>query len=52
MMNEMLAIVALAALCAGWVVLQRWIARHDPGNPGVARECDGTCGSCRGPCER
>ena len=43
---DLIAIAALAAACAGWVVLQRWVARRDPGNPGVNRECDGGCGGC------
>jgi hypothetical protein len=48
---DLIAISALAAACAGWVVLQRWVARRDPGNPGVARECDGGCGGCDKSCD-
>lgn len=43
---DLVAIAVLAVACAAWVVLQRWVARVDPGNPGVERECDGGCGSC------
>lgn len=43
-----LSVVGLAALCGSWVVFQRWIARHDPGSPGV----EGNCGRCGVPdCE-
>ena len=45
---EIAAVAALGALCAVWAVLQLWITRRDPGNPGVVRECDGGCGSCTG----
>lgn len=45
---ELAAVAALAALCAVWAVLQLWVARRDPGNPGVRRACDGGCGSCGG----
>jgi len=44
--TDLIAIVALAAACSGWIVLQRWVARRDPSNPGVRRECDGGCGAC------
>jgi hypothetical protein len=50
--NEALAILALSALCAGWVLLQRWIGRHDPENPGIRRECDGGCAGCEDACPR
>jgi hypothetical protein len=46
--SELAAVAALAAVCGLWVLLQRWIERSDPGNPGVKRECDGGCGSCAG----
>jgi len=51
-MHEAIAILALSALCAGWVVLQRWIERHDPGNPGIRRDCDGGCAGCEKACRR
>ncbi len=50
MATEIVAVLALALACAAWVALQRWIARRDPGNPGLDRGCDGTCGSCTGHC--
>jgi hypothetical protein len=37
------AVAGLGILCGGWVVLQRWIAHHDPGQPGVEDRC-GSCG--------
>ena len=37
-----LGIMGLAVACGGWVLLQRWIRRRDPGQPGV----EGRCGSC------
>jgi len=37
-----IAVLGLGGLCAGWVVLQRWLARVDPDAPGV----EGRCGSC------
>jgi hypothetical protein len=48
---DLIAIAALAAACAGWVVLQRWVERRDPGNPGVRRECAGGCASCDRGCD-
>lgn len=51
-MAEFVAIAALAAGCAGWALLQRWIERRDPGNPGVVRDCGGCAqaASCRTDC--
>jgi len=37
-------ILALALLCAAWVVVQRWIAKRDPESPGIHRRCDGCPG--------
>lgn len=48
MLTDAVAILAVAALCAGWVLLQRWIARLDPELPGIKRSCSGCTvpGSC------
>lgn len=52
MMDELLVIVALGVACGGWIGLQLWIARIDPANPGVSRDCSGTgCGGCQSDCE-
>ncbi|MCB1008345.1 MAG: hypothetical protein KDB94_05550 [Acidobacteria bacterium] len=40
-MGDLVAILALSAVCALWVLVQRWAVRLDPGNPGVVRECGG-----------
>lgn len=37
-------VLALAALCGCWVVVQRWIAKCDPESPGIHRRCDGCPG--------
>jgi hypothetical protein len=42
MAQYILAVLGLSALCGAWVVVQRWIAKHDPGQPGV----EGKCASC------
>ena len=45
MLAHLFAVVGLALLCGGWVLFQRWIARHDPEAPGVeGRGCGGGCG--------
>lgn len=41
MWNHVLAVLGLGALCGAWVVVQRWVSRHDPGAPGVEG-----CSSC------
>ncbi len=46
-MTHLIAILGLAALCGGWIALQRWIARADPGLPGIRRSCTG----CTVPCD-
>ena len=48
MVGHGLAVLGLAGLCALWVVFQRWIARHDPVQPGV----EDRCGSCGTVCDR
>ena len=50
-MSQVIAIAALALGCAGWVLVQRFVARHDPEQPGVeggdGEGCaSGSCGSC------
>lgn len=40
---DLVAILALVAACLGFGALQLWIARRDPGNPGLRRGCDGLC---------
>lgn len=39
MIGHLLAIVGLALLCGAWVIVQRWVARHDPEAPTVERRC-------------
>lgn len=55
MLADAVAILAVAALCAGWVLFQRWIARLDPELPGIKRSCSGCAvpgaGGCKGGCE-
>lgn len=41
MLTDAFAILAVAALCAAWVLVQRWIARLDPELPGIKRSCSG-----------
>jgi hypothetical protein len=40
-----LSVLGLGALLGGWVLFQGWIARHDPGAPGVEgrKGCGGGC---------
>jgi len=45
MLGHLLAVLALALLCGGWVLLQSWIARHDPEAPTIESRCGG-CGGC------
>jgi len=35
MLGYLLAVLGLAVLCGAWVVVQRWVARRDPGAPTV-----------------
>jgi hypothetical protein len=44
---ELLAVLGLAALCGGWVLVQRFAATADPDQPGVEGS---RCASCRGTC--
>ena len=50
-MHDLWAIVGLAAAAAVWALVQRMAARADPGNPGVKRDCGGTCNGCDKPCD-
>lgn len=56
MLADALAVLALAALAAGWLLFQRWIARLDPQLPGIRRSCSGCpvpgSGACRQRCEQ
>ena len=51
MLKHLIAIIALAALCAGWVLFQRWLKRTDPDARGVedASGCSGNCRRSPGP---
>lgn len=50
-MNHLLAILGLGLLCAAWFLVQHWVKRHDPDQPGVEnhQHCGGH-GTCH--CER
>lgn len=50
-MTYVVGAVSMAALCAGWVLVQRWIAHHDPDIRGPEDGSHG-CGGCTGSCER
>jgi hypothetical protein len=43
MLYDILAVLGLALLCAGWIWLQQVIQKADPENPGLDRKC-GDCG--------
>ena len=43
-MTHLLAILGLAALCAGWVLFQQWLKRMDPEKEDYRPGC-GACGS-------
>ena len=51
MLNHLLAIAGFALLCGGWVLLQRWITRAEPGIKGPESGC-GSCSCGGGRCER
>jgi hypothetical protein len=46
---QVLSVLGLGIACGAWILFQRWIARKDPGQPGVERSC-GTCGKA-GACD-
>ena len=35
MLHHVLAVLGLGLACGLWVLFQRWIAKHDPEQPGV-----------------
>lgn len=45
-MEHVLPVLLLSLGCAAWVLVQRFVARHDPGQPGVEGRapCGGPCG--------
>jgi hypothetical protein len=43
MIQLLVGVLGLGFLCGFWVVVQRFIAKHDPGQPGVEDRC-GSCG--------
>jgi hypothetical protein len=48
MTGYLIGIVGCALLCGAWVLVQRFLAEHDPEAPGI----EGGCGSCSKPdCE-
>lgn len=49
--EHLVAVLALALLCGGWVLVQAWVARLDPEQPGVeGSRCGRTGGVCSGEC--
>jgi hypothetical protein len=50
MLSYLIGAVGVAALCAGWVLVQRWVATRDPEIRGPESGCHG-CGGC-GSCDR
>jgi len=46
-MSHLVAILGLGLLCAGWVLVQRWISKRDPETGGrVELGSKGGCGFC------
>ena len=45
MLDYLLGILGLVALCAGWVLFQEWLKRVDPEQGSFKSGCSG-CGSC------
>ncbi|MFH1469047.1 MAG: hypothetical protein ABIO70_31965 [Pseudomonadota bacterium] len=48
MLTHLLAVLGLGLACGLWVILQRWVAKRDPGQPGV----EGSVGCSHGECEQ
>lgn len=50
LLGDLAGVLAAAALCGAWVLVQTYFARHDPEQPGV----EGCCGGChqQGGCRR
>lgn len=46
MLNYLLVLGAIAALCGGWAAFHVWLSRHDP----ELAERANTCGNCS--CDR
>jgi hypothetical protein len=46
LLGELAAVAGLGALCGAWVLVQRWVVRHDPDAPGVEGSV-GCAASCR-----
>jgi hypothetical protein len=46
MINYVIALIAVVALCGAWAVFQIWLSRHDP----EANQCLRRCGDCN--CDR
>lgn len=44
MTTNVIAVLALGALCGGWIIFQRWMSRRMPEAPGIHRRCDGCTG--------
>lgn len=50
MLQYAIAIVGLGLLCSAWVLVQQWVANHDPEVRGPEDSANG-CGACSEPCE-
>lgn len=50
-MRDALAVLGLAAVAALWAIVQRLAVRVDPRDPGVQRDCSGTCNGCDKSCD-
>jgi hypothetical protein len=44
--NHLGSILALAGLCAAWVIFQQWLARIDPDGRRIEDAGSQGCGSC------
>jgi len=56
MWTDVVAVAGLSLLAGAWVLVQQWVGRHDPQQPGVegsrcGRQCTGACEG-DGECER
>jgi hypothetical protein len=51
MWGHLWSILALGALCAAWVLIQRWLARVDPGGRSL-EDAAGCCGGCKRDCDK
>ena len=48
MIDYFLAALGLAMLCAGWVLIQLWMAKSNPDKEDIAL----CCGACSDPCHK